>query len=51
MRRACPTYDYPDEAALAFVRMRERRLRLIWLNETLSRACGGCGEALPLGDR
>jgi len=31
-----PTYDYPDEAALAFVRMREHRLRLIWLSETLS---------------
>lgn len=29
-----PTYDYPDEAALAFVRMREHRLRLIWLSET-----------------
>ena len=29
-----PTYDYPDEAALAFVRMREHRRRLIWLNET-----------------
>lgn len=29
-----PTYDYPDEAAQAFVRMREHRLRLIWLNET-----------------
>lgn len=31
-----PTYDYPDEAALAFVRMRERRLRLFWLNESLA---------------
>lgn len=31
-----PTYDYPDEAALAFVRMRERRLRLLWLKESLS---------------
>lgn len=31
-----PTYDYPDEAAQAFVRMREHRLRLIWLSETLS---------------
>ena len=29
-----PTYDYPDEAALAFVRMREHRLRLTWLGET-----------------
>jgi len=29
-----PTYDYPDEAAQAFVRMRERRLRLFWLNES-----------------
>ncbi|MFO1486574.1 MAG: acetate--CoA ligase family protein [Verrucomicrobiaceae bacterium] len=31
-----PTYDYPDEAARAFVRMRERRLRLFWLNESLA---------------
>ncbi len=31
-----PTYDYPDEAALAFVRMRERRLRLFWLTESLA---------------
>ncbi|MDZ4404722.1 acetate--CoA ligase family protein [Prosthecobacter sp.] len=31
-----PTYDYPDEAAQAFVRMRERRLRLFWLNESLA---------------
>lgn len=29
-----PTYDYPDEAALAFVRMRERSLRLCLLKET-----------------
>lgn len=29
-----PTYDYPDEAARSFVRMRERRLRLLWLAET-----------------
>ncbi|WP_395745236.1 acetate--CoA ligase family protein [Prosthecobacter sp.] len=31
-----PTYDYPDEAAEAFVRMREHRLRRVWLSETLS---------------
>lgn len=29
-----PTYDYPDGAALAFVRMRERHLRLQWLAES-----------------
>ncbi len=44
-----PTYDYPDEAALAFVRMREHRLRLIWLSETLSaHADDDESEALPL---
>jgi acetyltransferase len=44
-----PTYDYPDEAALAFVRMREHRLRLIWLSETLSaHADDDDSEALPL---
>lgn len=44
-----PTYDYPDEAALAFVRMREHRLRLIWLSETLSaHADDDEGEALPV---
>ncbi len=43
-----PTYDYPDEAALAFVRMREHRLRLIWLSETLSAHAEDDGEALPL---
>ncbi|MFC5455822.1 acetate--CoA ligase family protein [Prosthecobacter fluviatilis] len=43
-----PTYDYPDEAAQAFVRMREHRLRLIWLSETLSaHADDDEGEALP----
>ncbi|WP_395752231.1 acetate--CoA ligase family protein [Prosthecobacter sp.] len=31
-----PTYDYPDEAAHAFVRMREHRMRLLWLSETQS---------------
>lgn len=40
-----PTYDYPDEAAQAFVRMRERRLRLFWLNE--SRAAHA-SDAVPL---
>ena len=44
-----PTYDYPDEAALAFVRMREHRLRLIWLSETQSaHADDENFEALPL---
>jgi acetyltransferase len=43
-----PTYDYPDEAALAFVRMREHRLRLIWLSETQSAHADDDGEALPL---
>ncbi|WP_395731159.1 acetate--CoA ligase family protein [Prosthecobacter sp.] len=44
-----PTYDYPDEAALAFVRMREHRLRLIWLSETQSaHADDDESEALPL---
>lgn len=44
-----PTYDYPDEAALAFVRMREHRLRLIWLSETLSaHADDDDSETLPL---
>ena len=44
-----PTYDYPDEAALAFVRMREHRLRLIWLSETqTAHADDDDGEALPL---
>ena len=44
-----PTYDYPDEAALAFVRMREHRLRLIWLSETQSaHADDDDSEALPL---
>ena len=44
-----PTYDYPDEAALAFVRMREHRLRLIWLSETQNaHADDDDGEALPL---
>jgi len=44
-----PTYDYPDEAALAFVRMREHRLRLIWLSETLNaHADDDDCEALPL---
>jgi acetyltransferase len=46
-----PTYDYPDEAAQAFVRMRERRLRLSWLNESLA-AHAACVEELPsvIGD-
>ena len=44
-----PTYDYPDEAALAFVRMREHRLRLIWLSETqTAHADEDDGEALPV---
>lgn len=44
-----PTYDYPDEAAQAFVRMREHRLRLIWLSETQSaHADDDESEALPL---
>ena len=44
-----PTYDYPDEAALAFVRMREHRLRLIWLSETQSaHADADDWEAPPL---
>lgn len=43
-----PTYDYPDEAALAFVRMREHRLRLIWLSETQSAHAEDDGEALSL---
>ncbi len=44
-----PTYDYPDEAAHAFVRMREHRLRLIWLSETQSaHADDDDSEALPL---
>ncbi len=44
-----PTYDYPDEAALAFVRMREHRLRLIWLSETQNaHAEDDDCEALPL---
>jgi acetyltransferase len=29
-----PTYDYPDEAAQAFVRMHEHRERLDWLRDT-----------------
>ena len=44
-----PTYDYPDEAAQAFVRMREHRLRLIWLGETQdAHAEDDESEALPL---
>ena len=44
-----PTYDYPDEAALAFVRMREHRLRLIWLSETqTAHADEDDAEALPV---
>ncbi|MCB1278834.1 acetate--CoA ligase family protein [Prosthecobacter sp.] len=43
-----PTYDYPDEAAQAFVRMREHRLRLIWLNETQNAYANDDGEALPV---
>lgn len=35
LNAAClPTYDYPDEAARAFVRMHEQRERLDWLRET-----------------
>jgi acetyltransferase len=34
LNAACiPTYDYPDEAAQAFVRMHEHRQRLEWLRE------------------
>jgi acetyltransferase len=43
-----PTYDYPDEAALAFVRMREHRLRLLWLSETCEAHAGHEGEQLPV---
>ncbi|MBE2282746.1 MAG: acetate--CoA ligase family protein [Prosthecobacter sp.] len=43
-----PTYDYPDEAALAFVRMREHRLRLLWLSETREAHAEHEGEELPV---
>jgi acetyltransferase len=43
-----PTYDYPDEAALAFVRMREHRRRLIWLNETQNAYAEDDGDELPV---
>lgn len=43
-----PTYDYPDEAALAFVRMREHRLRLLWLSETCEAHAEHEGEELPV---
>lgn len=42
-----PTYDYPDEAAQAFVRMREHRLRLLWLGETREAHAEHDDEALP----
>lgn len=43
-----PTYDYPDGAAQAFVRMREHRLRLLWLSETREAHAEQEGEELPL---
>jgi len=43
-----PTYDYPDEAAKAFVRMREHRLRLIWLSETQNAYAEDDAGALPV---
>ncbi|MEZ5385728.1 MAG: acetate--CoA ligase family protein [Prosthecobacter sp.] len=46
-----PTYDYPDEAAQAFVRMREHRLRLNWLSETQkAHAEGGGGDLTAVSD-
>lgn len=45
-----PTYDYPDEAARAFVRMHEHHTRLHWLKDTqdaLSNAPVGSRIELP----
>jgi acetyltransferase len=45
-----PTYDYPDEAARAFVRMHEHHTRLRWLKDTqdaLSNAASGSRVELP----
>ncbi|MBB5030613.1 acetate--CoA ligase family protein [Prosthecobacter vanneervenii] len=43
-----PTYDYPDEAAHAFVRMREHRIRLTLLSETLNAHAEDDDVELPL---
>lgn len=43
-----PTYDYPDEAAHAFVRMREHRIRLTLLSETLNAHAEDDDLELPL---
>lgn len=43
-----PTYDYPDEAAHAFVRMREHRIRLTLLSETLNAHAEDDDQELPL---
>jgi len=46
-----PTYDYPDEAAQAFVRMRERCLRLLWLEESRAAHASNAEPAPPgVGD-
>jgi len=45
-----PTYDYPDEAARAFVRMHEHHTRLHWLKDTqdaLSNTSSGSRVELP----
>ena len=43
-----PTYDYPDEAAQAFVRMHEHRERLDWLRDTQDALKAENGHQLPI---
>jgi acetyltransferase len=44
-----PTYDYPDEAAQAFVRMHEHRERLDWLRDTQAALKAENGHHLVIG--